>query len=180
MTINCPTVPLKLHRKRERYARQLSSALSGRNSKARLPTKCDSHMRGGPDWSVKRMINFAFGMIWQKLRLDCHILCCYAPEHSRFNPIKRSWAALTKWMTGVTLPHSIKENDFEEPKENEHEKWEVVLNNAMEQCARFWNGRRFDGFGVKVKNLLSNDPRIPKKRRTTNFCAGSPTLGNKK
>ncbi len=88
---------------------------------------------GGPDWSVKGMINFvAFGMMWQQLRLDCLILCCYAPGHSRFNPIERSWAALTKWMTGVTLPHSIEENDFEEPKENEPEKWEVVLNNAVE------------------------------------------------
>ena len=34
--------------------------------------------------------------------LDILILSSYAPGHSRHNPIERSWAPLSKWLTGIT------------------------------------------------------------------------------
>ena len=52
---------------------------------------------GGPDWSVKGVINFlSMGYLWKNLKLDSLVIQCYAPGHSRFNPIERSWSFLTK------------------------------------------------------------------------------------
>ena len=38
---------------------------------------------GGPDWSVKGIINFlSIGYLWMNLKLDCLVIQCYAPGHS--------------------------------------------------------------------------------------------------
>ena len=38
---------------------------------------------GGPDWSVKGIINLmAFGFLWEFLKLDTLTIQCYAPGHS--------------------------------------------------------------------------------------------------
>ena len=72
---------------------------------------------GGPDWSVKRVLNLmVFGSLWQSLRLDSFTIQSYAPGHSRFNPIERSWSILTKLIVGVVLPVEVEELDFVVPK----------------------------------------------------------------
>ena len=51
---------------------------------------------GGPDWSVKGIGNFmSLGYLWMNLKLDTLVVQCYAPGHSRFNPIERTWSYLT-------------------------------------------------------------------------------------
>ncbi len=95
----------------------------------------------GPGWSVKGIINLiAFGMLWSPLRLDVVVLCCYAPGHSWFNPIERSWATLTKWLVGVVLPHAIKQLNYEIPKPEEEGKWAKILENAVENTILGWKG----------------------------------------
>lgn len=62
---------------------------------------------GGPDWSVKAIINFlSLGILWKNLMLDTMIVQCYAPQHSRFNPIERCWSFLTqKIMCDIARSH---------------------------------------------------------------------------
>ncbi|CAH3118707.1 unnamed protein product [Porites lobata] len=58
---------------------------------------------GGPDWSPKSTPNLInFGRLWRDLNLDILILTSYAPGHSRYNPIERSWAPLSRWLTALT------------------------------------------------------------------------------
>ena len=48
---------------------------------------------GGPDWSAKGLANLmSLGALWEDMKLDSLIIQCYAPEHSRFNPIERTWS----------------------------------------------------------------------------------------
>lgn len=72
-----------------------------RENKKAVTIICDR----GPDWTPKSTPNLVnFGRLWRDLNLDILIFTSYAPGHSRLNPIERSWASLSKWLTGVTLP----------------------------------------------------------------------------
>ena len=63
---------------------------------------------GGPDWSVKSITNFmSLGFLWLKAELDVLVIQCYAPGHSRYNPIERTWSFLTAKIAGVILPDDI-------------------------------------------------------------------------
>ena len=63
---------------------------------------------GGPDWSVKSITNFmSLGFLWLKAELDVLVIQCYAPGHSRYNPIERTWSFLTEKIAGVILPDDI-------------------------------------------------------------------------
>ena len=66
---------------------------------------------GGPDWRTKFTQNLInYGRLWKHVKLDVLVLTCYAPRHSRFNPIEHCWAPLSKELTGVTLPISLCED----------------------------------------------------------------------
>ena len=117
---------------------------------------------GGPDWSVKGVLNLmVFGSLWQSLNLDTLTIQCYAPGHSRFNPIERTWSLLTKLIVGVILPVAIPELDYVVPKETQEEKWGMVLDNAVEELGRFWHGKLYDSFPITVHPFFSNNPSIP-------------------
>ena len=76
-------------------------------NKGAVTILCD----GGPDWSPKCTPNLInYGRLWKRLKLDVLVLTCYAPGHSRFNPIEHCWAPLSKKLTGVTLPISLCED----------------------------------------------------------------------
>ena len=112
---------------------------------------------GGPDWSVKGVLNLlSMGYLWKNLMLDILIIQCYAPGHSRFNAIERLWAILTKWLIGVILPIDIL---GEVPDENSDE-WLKVLDQAASLCAKFWDGKFHDGFKVSAQTFLSTDPLL--------------------
>ena len=81
----------------------------------------------------------AFGFLWEFLKLDTLTIQCYAPGHSRFNPIERSWSLLTKLIVGVILPVEIPELDYIIPKDNDDEKWGIILDKAVEECGKFWH-----------------------------------------
>ena len=76
----------------------------------------------------KGIINLmTFGFLWEFLKLDTLIIQCYAPGHSRFNSIERTWSLLTKCIVSVVLPVQIEELNYVVPKDSEHEKWNVIL-----------------------------------------------------
>lgn len=57
---------------------------------------------GGSDWNTNSLLNiFVFGKLWTRLKLDALILVRYAPGHSKYNPIERRWAPLTKKLSQV-------------------------------------------------------------------------------
>ena len=117
---------------------------------------------GVPDWSVKGMLNLlVFGDLWRKLKLDSLIIQCYAPGHSRFNPIERSWGHLTKWLVGVVLPVEVEEFNFVTPKPNETEKWDIILNNAVKECSKFWQNRSLEGYHVSIHPFFTDNEIIP-------------------
>ena len=86
------------------------------------------------------------------------VLQCYAPGHSRFNPIERYWSPLTKWLVGVTLP--VENSDGVIPADNDTEAWKSILDDASIICAKFWNRRFIDSNKVVARNLKSDDPSI--------------------
>ena len=113
---------------------------------------------GGPDWSVKGIMNLlTFGNFWKTSKLDIFVLQCYAPGHSRFNPIERTWSQLTKLLVGVVLPVQIPELNYIVPKDGDNEKWNIILDNAVRECSKFWQGRLYDGFPINVYPFLSNN-----------------------
>ena len=119
---------------------------------------------GGPDWSVKGIINLmSLGYLWKNSSLDVLILQCYAPGHSRFNPIERSWSQLTKWLVGVILPVDI---DGEVPKENDDAKWNQVLDRAAVLCSKFWHGKFYAGFRLTVNTFLSDNRLVGQLKST--------------
>ena len=121
---------------------------------------------GGPDWSVKGVINFmAMGLLWKDLGLDCFVVQCYAPGHSRFNPIERLWSFLTNRIATVTLPDHI---DGVKPNVNDEAGWLKVLDNAVDLCARFWAGKRYGGFPIVVESFKSTHPAIPTMKKRHN------------
>lgn len=68
---------------------------------------------GGPDWTPKSTPNLInFGRLWRDLNLNISILTSYAPGHSCHNPIEHSWAPLSKWLTGVTIPIALEGKTF--------------------------------------------------------------------
>ena len=101
-----------------------------------------------------------FGSVWKSLKLDTLVVQSYAPGHSRFNPIERTWSLLTKLVVGVILPVEIEELDFVTPKPNENEKWDKVMDNAINSLSKFWHGRKYDGFPITVSPFFSNDEAI--------------------
>ena len=119
---------------------------------------------GGPDWSVKSVLNLmSMGYLWKNLELDVLVIQCYAPGHSRFNPIERSWSALTKWLVGVILPVEV---DGAVPKENETDKWLEALDFAASSCAKFWQNKICGGFPVVAQTFLSNNPLVSEIKNT--------------
>ena len=75
---------------------------------------------GGPDWSVKGIGNLiTLGMLWKDLGLDCLVVQCYAPGHSRFNPIERTWSFDEQNLHCYTLPDEI---DGKKPSENDEKR----------------------------------------------------------
>ena len=113
---------------------------------------------GGPDWSIKGVLNLmSVGYLWRNLKLDTLILQSYAPGHSGFNPIERSWSQLTKWLTSVVLPVDI---CGETRKENDEEGWLKIFDMATRLCARFWDGKKYAGFMVNALPFLSGNRNI--------------------
>ena len=98
---------------------------------------------GGPDWSVKGVGNLlSLGQLWKDTHLDCLIVQCYAPGHSRFNPIERMWSFLTSKIVTVILPDTI---DGKRPGQNDDQGWLNVLDNAVNTCSKFWDGKQLNG-----------------------------------
>ena len=117
---------------------------------------------GGPDWTPKSTPNLVnFGRLWGDLNLDILIFTSYAPGHSRLNPIERSWACLSKWLTGVTLPIALEGKaspwvEFAGLNEDEILKRKAeVLDEVCSQCSKYWEGKSIDSFPVRVKCLKS-------------------------
>jgi len=119
---------------------------------------------GGPDWSVKGVINFlSMGLLWKNLNLDTFVVQCYAPGHSRFNPIERTWSFLTNKIATVVLPDDI---NGVTPAFNDEKAWFEVLDNAVDLCSRFWDKKEYCGFPIKVETFKSDNPIIPKIKKT--------------
>ena len=96
---------------------------------------------GGPDWSVKGIINLmVFGLLWELLQLDTLVIQCYAPGHSRFNPIERSWSLLTKWIVGVIIPVEIPELGYVVPKETNLKNGTLCLIRLLKNVPNFGMG----------------------------------------
>ena len=113
---------------------------------------------GGPDWSVKGIMNLlTSGNFWKTSKLDIFVLQCYPLGHSRFNPIERTWSQLTKLLVSVVLPVQIPELDYIAPKYGDNENWNIVLDNAVRECSKFWQGRLCNGFPINVYPFLSNN-----------------------
>ena len=133
---------------------------------------------GGPDWSVKGVINFmSLGFLWKNLHLDVLIIQCYAPGHSRFNPIERSWSYLTNRIATVTLPDSI---DGVTPAPNDSQGWMDVLDNATDLCARFWDGKFYSGFPISVETFKSHNPLIAHIKNAHSFLKDFSNASQKK
>ena len=133
---------------------------------------------GGPDWAVKGVINFmSLGNLWENLKLDVLILQSYAPGHSRFNPIERSWSQLTKWLVGVVLPPDI---DGTVPKDTDAERWNKVLDNAVQLCSKFWHGKSYAGFRIAIETFLTSNPIISHLKTTHNLLHTFTNAGSKK
>ena len=117
----------------------------------------------GPDWTTKSMPNLInFGRLWRDLNLNILILTSYAPRHSCHNPIEHSWAPLSKWLTGVTLPIALEGKtfpwvNFAGLSENEirNQKAEV-LDEACRKCSRYWTERRLILFQFESHALKLN------------------------
>ena len=97
----------------------------------------------------------SLGLMWKEMGLDMLVVQCYAPHHSRFNPIERCWAPLTKWLVGGTFPVEI---NGAVPKESDSEGWDFVLKEAASTCVKFWNNRKIAGHKIHAKAF---DPKRP-------------------
>ena len=119
---------------------------------------------GGPDWSVKGIINFmSLGYLWEVLKLDTFVIQCYAAGHSRFNPIERSWSFLTNRIVGVTIPDAI---NGQTPKPNDDVGWMQVLDNAAEILAKFWDKKIYNGHAITVETFLSTNNSVKDLKNT--------------
>lgn len=74
------------------------------------------------------------------MRLHLFILQRYAPGHSRFNPIERSWSLLTKLLVRVILPTEINSNLVDENTDD----WLKILDQAATLCGKFWDGKTYE------------------------------------
>ena len=133
----------------------LQPTVLGENKKA-VTIICD----GGPGWKPRCTPNLMnFGWLWQDLNLDILILTSYAPGHSCLNPIEHSWAPLSTWLTGVTLPIALEASpwvEFVGLSEDEIRKRKAeVLDEACSKCSKCWEGKTIDSFPVCVKCIKS-------------------------
>ena len=103
------------------------------------------------------------GFLWKNVGLDSLIIQCYAPGHSRFNPIERSWSFLTQKIIGVTLPDDV---DGKIPDVRDEKAWMTVLDNAVVLCARFWHKKYYAGFPISVETFLSDNPLVTPIKKT--------------
>jgi len=103
------------------------------------------------------------GFLWLNAKLDVLVVQCYAPGHSRFNPIERTWSFLTAKITGVILPDDI---NGKVPTVNDNDAWLKVLDNAAVLCSRFWNDKVYNDFKIKAKPFLSDHPLIEPIKKT--------------
>ena len=98
--------------------------------------------------------------LWEELKLDIVVLSCYAPGHSRFNPIEKSWSRLTSLISTAILPTDI---DGVVPKPGTPE-WVTVLDQAAEHCVKFWDGKSYCGKSISAKCLKGSDASTEKMR----------------
>ena len=116
----------------------------------------------------------SLGYLWMNTKLDTLVVQCYAPGHSRFNPIERSWSFLTNKIIGVTLPDNI---DGKIPKPADADSWMKVLDNATVLCSKFWDKKVYAGYPISVETFLSDNPLVPAIKIThqllKDFCNAS-------
>ena len=63
---------------------------------------------GGPDFSLKNMMNFVvYDQLWKDCNIDCLMVTTHAHSHSAFNKFEHAWAPLSEALAGVTLPNSL-------------------------------------------------------------------------
>ena len=129
-----------------------------RENKGAVTIICD----GGPDWSTKFTPNLInYGRLWKNLKIDVLVLTCYAPGHSRFNPIEHCWAPISKKLTGATLPISVSEDVPSPWEDNTLLEEEIiknkgeVLDHAIDTCKKYWHNKRYDSFPIKVFSVPS-------------------------
>ena len=67
---------------------------------------------GGPDWATTSKFSFYFyGLLWMRLGLTAWIMGSAGGGYSAFNPIERTWAQLSKLLSGVYLSDLYRDDD---------------------------------------------------------------------
>ena len=115
---------------------------------------------GGSDWSLKSIVNLMFyGRLWRDLNLDIFILTSYAAGHSALNMIEHAWSPLSKFLSGVTLPITL-ENEDKPPCQQSNlnasqlrVKEAAVFDKAINTLNSYWNGRTWDGFNIQSEGI---------------------------
>ena len=117
---------------------------------------------GGPDFSPKHLINLlAYGRLWKDSNLDCLMVTTHAAGYSAYK-IEHAWSLLSRALAGVTLPNSLPGELPPEQKQGLSEdeltaELATVLDAAINILGGYWNGLKFDGFGVDIRAVPCQD-----------------------
>ena len=116
---------------------------------------------GGPDWATTSKFSFYFyGLLWMRLGLTAWIMGSAGGGYSAFNPIERTWAQLSKLLSGVYLSDLYRDDDAKPPQEKggiekatmeaeEH----VVFDRASRKVCQHWNGNSIAGYPVTATRV---------------------------
>jgi hypothetical protein len=96
----------------ETHANDLYSLISSYPDNQRpssLGLICDN----GPDFNpASWLVFYHMGSLWKDLKLDQLIICSYAPNCSKFNPIEIAWGNISQMLAQITLCSDHKKYNF--------------------------------------------------------------------
>ena len=84
---------------------------------------------------------------------------------------------MTQPIIGVTLPDEI---NGEIPKQSDKQGWDKVLDSASEYCAKFWNGKYYNGYPINVETELKSGSKIVEEIKMKHELLKSFTNASKK
>ena len=172
----CREGPLTIVLRACKYAQ--SNAMSHANDMYRMYKSKDRASRkpvllcyadGGPDWSIASQKSlYYYGRFWMKSGLDAFGMGSGGGGYSAFNPIERSWAPVSKQLSGVYLSDTLPNEDEAPIKQSGLtareliEKEHVVFDSAMQHAARLWNnGFTIAGHKVHAEVVQCADKPTP-------------------
>ena len=140
----------------ETHANDLYNLLSSYPETQRPSTLgliCDN----GPDFNpASWLVFFHMGSLWRDLKLDQLIICSYAPNSSKFNPIEIAWGNISQMLAQITLC-----SDFKKYNLNQEDNIKLCCTQALDELKTIIDKGVYANSPIRCQNYNPDHVEFP-------------------